>query len=150
GPKGDYVDLLALMDVLAVPVTCGSGDIGQISNFGFKPIQVQVFEASVDTRLITDDHLKRFTGFKSQRAREDFRVKEIRSERELRPTPGYEPKFRAFPLIYTETRVDFTDDEYQAISGLVGRIGKTDAEVVRAAFLLWYQSNRMKPHWIRP
>ena len=46
GPKGDYVDLLALMDVLAVPITCGSGDIGQISNFGFKPIQVQVFEAS--------------------------------------------------------------------------------------------------------
>ena len=29
GPKGDYVDLLALMDVLTVPITCGSGDIGQ-------------------------------------------------------------------------------------------------------------------------
>jgi uncharacterized protein YcgI (DUF1989 family) len=150
GPPGEYVDLLALMDVLAVPVTCGSGDIGQISNFGFKPIQVQVFEASDETRAITDDHLKRFTGFKNQRTREDFRVKEIRAERELRPTPGYEPKFRAFPLTYTETRVDFSDDEYQAIHGLIGRLGKTDAEVVRAAFMLWYQSNRMKAHWIRP
>ena len=26
GKAGDYVDLLALMDVLAVPVTCGSGE----------------------------------------------------------------------------------------------------------------------------
>ena len=46
---GPHVDLLALMDVLAVPITCGSGDLGQISNFGFKPFQVQVFDASDET-----------------------------------------------------------------------------------------------------
>ena len=33
GPQGDYVDLLALTDVLAVPIVCGSGDVTGISNF---------------------------------------------------------------------------------------------------------------------
>ena len=150
GPSGDYVDLLALMDVLAVPVTCGSGDIGQISNFGFKPIQAQVFEASDDTRAITRDHLARFTGFKNQRARADFRVKAIRAERELWPVPGYQPQFRAYPIVQTPIEVGFTDAEYRAVEGLRGRLGKTDGDAVRAAFMLWYQRNRMKPHWIRP
>ena len=67
GPKGDYVDLLALMDVLAVPITCGSGDIGQISNFGFKPIQCQVFEASDYSRAVTKRYLDNCTGFVNQR-----------------------------------------------------------------------------------
>jgi hypothetical protein len=40
-----------------VPITCGSGDLGQISNFGFKPIQVQVFEASEDSRAVTQTYL---------------------------------------------------------------------------------------------
>jgi hypothetical protein len=38
----------------------------------------------------------------------------------------------------------------QRIKAHRGKMGKTDEEVVRAAFMLWYQANRMKPHWIRP
>ena len=34
--KGDYVDLLALMDVLAVPNVCGA-DVMKTSNFALKP-----------------------------------------------------------------------------------------------------------------
>ena len=49
GKADDYVDLLALMDVLAVPVTCGSGNLWVTSNFSYKPIQVQVFEATRQT-----------------------------------------------------------------------------------------------------
>jgi len=107
-------------------------------------------EASDDTRAITRDHLARFTGFKNQRARADFRVKAIRAERELWPVPGYQPQFRAYPIVQTPIEVGFTDAEYRAVEGLRGRLGKTDGDAVRAAFMLWYQRNRMKPHWIRP
>jgi uncharacterized protein len=150
GPKGDYVDLLALMDVLAVPITCGSGDIGQISNFGFKPIQCQVFEASDYSREVTKRYLERCTGFKNQRSRADFRVKEIRKDRKLRPVPGYKPQFRAFPIETKEIEVRFTAAELQKVKAHRDKIGKTDEEVVRAAFMLWYQANRTKPHWVRP
>ena len=150
GPKGDYVDLLALMDVLAVPVTCGSGDIGQLSNFGFKPIQIQVFASSEDTEALTQTYLDRCTGFKNQQTRADFRNREIRAERKLAPVAGYQPNYRALPIVQTEIVVEFTPAEVRALRKLRGRIGSTDSEIVRAAFLLWYQQNRMKPHWVRP
>jgi uncharacterized protein len=150
GPKGDYVDLLALMDVLTVPVTCGSGDIGQISNFGFKPIQCQVFESSDHTRSVTKRYIDQCTGFTNQRTREDFRIKDIRKDRKLKRDPAYKPQFRAFPIETMEIEVQFTSAELGIIKAHRGTMGKTDAEVVRAAFMLWYQANRMKPHWIRP
>src|SRR5690625_1542317 len=37
GQKGDTVILMALMDVLAVPNVCGSGDLSNTSNFWFNP-----------------------------------------------------------------------------------------------------------------
>src|SRR5713101_4002118 len=39
--QGDHVDLLALIDVLAVPNVCGS-DVMRTSNFALKPVQLTV------------------------------------------------------------------------------------------------------------
>jgi uncharacterized protein YcgI (DUF1989 family) len=150
GPKGDYVDLLALMDVLAVPITCGSGDIGQVSNFGFKPIQVQVYGATDGSRALMQKYLDRCTGFANQRNREDLRVNKILAERKLRPVLGYQPKFRAYPIELSEIEVGFTGAELRQLRKLRGKMGSTDEDIVRAAFMLWYQANRMRPHWIHP
>lgn len=150
GPKGDYVDLLALMDVLAVPIICGAGDIGQVSNFGFKPIRVQVFEAWAESRALMKKYLERCTGFVNQRIREDMRVNKILAERELRRVPEYKPQFRSFPMDLKEIEVGFTRAELQALRKLLGKMGKKDEEIVRAAFMLWYLANRTKPHWLRP
>ncbi|HEX4330399.1 MAG TPA: urea carboxylase-associated family protein [Burkholderiales bacterium] len=46
GP-GDHVELLALIDVLAVPNVCGN-DVGRTSNFSLKPIRLMVAEASAN------------------------------------------------------------------------------------------------------
>ena len=42
---GDYVELLAMMDVLAIPNVCGA-DVMRTSNFALKPIKVTIFDAS--------------------------------------------------------------------------------------------------------
>ena len=42
---GDHVDLLALMDVLAVPNVCGA-DVMRTSNFSLKPVKLTVFTAT--------------------------------------------------------------------------------------------------------
>jgi uncharacterized protein YcgI (DUF1989 family) len=149
GPKGDYVDLLALMDVLAVPVTCGSGDLGQVSNFGFKPIQVQIFQASPDSTALMDQYLKQTTGFKNQRTRSDLRVNRIRAERKLRPDPDYRPSFRAYPIVQSEITVELDRKTIADIRRITGQKRLTDEELIRAAFMLWYQKNRAKPHWVR-
>ncbi len=43
--RGDYVELLALIDVLAVPNVCGA-DVMMTSNFELKPLKLTVFEAT--------------------------------------------------------------------------------------------------------
>jgi hypothetical protein len=63
---------------------------------------------------------------------------------------GYQANYRAVPIVQTEIVVEFTPAEVRALRKLRGRIGSTDSEMVRAAFMLWYQQNRMKPHWVRP
>jgi uncharacterized protein YcgI (DUF1989 family) len=150
GQRGDYVDLLAIVDVLAVPIVCGSGDIGPVSNYSYKPLQIQVFEAAAETNVLVDEFLENYAGFKNQRTPEDFRVKEIKKDRELRRIPGYEPEFRSYPIRLQEIEVEFSPQELQEVQGLRGIIGKTEEEAVRAAFMLWYQKNRMRPHWVRP
>ena len=42
---GDHVDLLALVDMLAVPNVCGA-DVMRTSNFFLKPVKVQVLQAT--------------------------------------------------------------------------------------------------------
>jgi hypothetical protein len=150
GPPGDYVDLLALMDVLAVPITCGSGDLGQVSNFGFKPIRVQVFEATDGSRALMQKYLDRCTGYGNQRKRKDMRVNKILAHRELRPIEGYQPSFRCFPIETREIGVSLGRAELRQLRKLFGRKELKDEDLIRAGFMLWFQQNRMKPHWVHP
>jgi hypothetical protein len=133
-----------------VPITCGSGDIGQVSNFGFKPIQVQVFEKSDATEALTKTFLDRCTGFVNQRNREHLRVRNILPDRELKPVAGYEPRFRCYPIEMRDVEVDLTRSEVRELRKLFGSNTPADEDAVRAAFMLWYQQNRMKRHWVHP
>jgi uncharacterized protein YcgI (DUF1989 family) len=42
---GDHVDLMALVDVLAIPNVCGA-DVMRTSNFALKPVRLTLFEAT--------------------------------------------------------------------------------------------------------
>ncbi len=148
GKKGDYVDWMALMDVLAVPVICGSGDVKFTSNFSFKPIQVQVFDKSAETEKLVDGYLREYLSLKNQRSIETFHVKEIKKERELTPIPGYQPRFVNFPIIFTEIEIELTIEDYEQVEKLKNRhFPGTDEEVVRAAVMCWYSKNRRNKSW---
>ena len=82
---GDHVDLLALMDVLAVPNVCGA-DVMRTSNFALKPLKLTVFAA-------TDGRSRRGARdvpmLESQRTPKDFRNPAIKTDRPLRRDPAY-------------------------------------------------------------
>ena len=138
GRAGDYVDLIAFYDTLAVPVTCGSGDIRWTSNFSFKPIQLQIFEASAETKWILEDVKSRYCGFKNQRAPDQFRIKDIKVHRELHPTPGWKPQFVNFPIRVENIAVALSQLEYKKAQGLQEQgFGKDVAEVIRRAVMIW-------------
>lgn len=141
GKKGDIVDLLALFDTLAVPITCGSGDVSSSSNYGLRPIQVQVFKASPETLALAEQFERQQGRF--QRTLNEFRVQTIKADRELRPDPSYKPEFLNFPLRYRSIEVPLSQEEYARLQALQALgFGQTQGEALLAGFFMWYQHNR--------
>lgn len=152
GQKGDYVDLLAAMDVLAVPIVCGSGDLYPISNFYLKPLRIQVFEKSSDTDQIVEEKLAIFRSY-THRELKDYRVKTIRTERELTADPNYKPEFVNFPLKMHEIEVELTEDDYRQIQRLKAKgLALNDEDAIRSLVLAWHLKNRFQrsPFEVRP
>jgi hypothetical protein len=146
GKEGDYVDLLALMDVLAVPLVCGSGDITGISNFSLKPLRIEVFEASGETQQIVDQHLHRFGALRNQRSPEQYRIGDIKIDRELRGDPDYRPDFANFPLVFEEFRVALTPEDRSDVERMKSRgLADTDGEAIAAGVFTWNLFNRTEP-----
>ena len=137
GKKDDYVDFLALMDVLAVPVTCGGGDVSRGSNYWFKPIQVQIFEASDDLMALTQDYIAKYPAKDL-----DEPVKPIRTKRGLTPVPGYAPRFKNYPLEIHEFTIELTDEDYRNLQILKQMgLGDDDEDALRSAVIEWYVNN---------
>ena len=146
--KGDHVDLLALTDVLAVPIVCGSGDVLLTSNFALKPIGVEVFERTEEIDGKVEELVSEYVSLKNQRTLDDYRVREIRTERELKPVPGYEPKFPSYPLEFTEIPLELTEEDRERLEYLRNqRYPGSDEEVVLAAVMSWYLENRRNKTW---
>lgn len=147
GRPGDSIDLLATMDVLAVPIVCGSGDVTGISNFFLKPLQIEVFSASDDTRARVEEHVSRWGGLRNQRSLDEYKVQTIRTERELAPEPSYEPDYPSFPLGMEELEIPLTDEEAGWLRQMVERgLAQSEPEALRAAIFEWYAAHHSTPN----
>lgn len=138
GRKGDHVDLLAVFDTLCVPITCGSGDVMQTSNFSFKSIRVRVFNATESTSARARRIEAYFARLKSCRSVGDFRISKIKTERALKKDPDYVPHFRNYPIVVKPVRVHLADDAVDLLARVrnEGSVpGKDDGELVRGCAL---------------
>jgi uncharacterized protein YcgI (DUF1989 family) len=143
GRKGDTVVLLALMDVLAVPQVCGSGDVSNTSNFWFRPIKVEVRDPTPATEKATAQLLKKHTGFINQRQPHQFKVSEIRRERELAANPDYRPEYIHSPMKIEKFMLDFTDADLRNVEKLMRReVGEDLEDTIRSSILTWYTRTR--------
>lgn len=143
GRKGEYVDLLATMDVLAVPILCGSGDVQPTASFFPKPIEIRVFEASPKTleMVKTDNEHMRLN---NHRTVDQFPVKDILATRELTRDPDYKPKFVNYPLQFSSVEVDLSIEEHQQLQRLRFADYQDDAEILREAVMRWLFRNRTR------
>jgi hypothetical protein len=133
--KDDYVDLLMLIDTLAVPNVCGA-DVMLTSDFELKPLRLTVFEA-IDADMARVPETPRYS---NQRTPADFKIKQIKADRELRRDPDYAPEFTNVPITLTELDIPLAADEagmLQAIKA-TGRYGETDGEVLRFVLFSWW------------
>ena len=134
---GDYVELIAHFDILAVPNVCGA-DIFSTSNFELKPLKVQVLEATPEER---DRWLQpEERQYRNQRTPADFKLSEIKVTRELTRDESYSADWPVYPIVKRPVEVPLSEDEYALIEGLRanGGFGEADSEIVRHAFFSWW------------
>jgi hypothetical protein len=133
--QGDYVELLALIDVLAVPNVCGA-DVMATSNFELKPLRLVVAEAADEDWA----GLASLPRYRNQRTPADFKIPAIKADRELRRDPHYRPEFVNVPLRTSEVAVHLEPAETEMLRRLAatGRYGETDGEILRHVFFSWW------------
>lgn len=136
---GDFVELLALMDVLAVPNICGA-DVMRTSNFSIKPAKIQILEAS-EADLAAVPPLR---SWRTQRTVADFKVKAIRTERKLARDPAYRPEFVNTPIEYEAIDIELDAEERE----LLGRVARSDlygdrlGDALRDIVFSWWEETR--------
>jgi uncharacterized protein YcgI (DUF1989 family) len=140
GPA-DYVELLALMDVLAVPNVCGA-DVMMTSDFELKPLKLTVFDGvEADWAAVSEP-----PRLPSQRSPLQFKVKDIKADRKLYPDASYLPEFTNVPLVISELELELTAEEHGWVRQLAatGTYGESDAEVLRYVFFTWWIAQFMR------
>jgi uncharacterized protein YcgI (DUF1989 family) len=132
---GDHIDLLALVDVLAVPNVCGA-DVMRTSNFALKPIRLTVFEATP----AEIDAVPKVPLLRSQRTPADFRNPNVKATRELRRDPSYVPHFTNVPLVLQELVVRLTAEEAAALDRVrLPVYGNDDGAALRDVLFTWWE-----------
>jgi hypothetical protein len=147
--KGDYVELVALFDTLSVPVICG-GDLGNVNNLDYAPMQISIFEASQETSNLVNRIQERFGRYKTQITPSDFKVKDIRSQRKLERDPNYMPGFIPAPKkIAIEVNVSpATLSILQPLTN-TGVYGSSEAKIILACFMRWYNQSRARDRFTK-
>lgn len=139
--KGDYVELLAMMDVLAVPNVCGA-DVMATSDFELKPLRVALFEGTPED-MVAAPHWPTFV---NQRGPANFRNSKIKADRKLQREGSYVPDFTNYPIVNEEVPVDLSEEAFQALQALkaTGLYGSTDGAALRYVLFSWWIENFMQ------
>ena len=134
---GDHVELLALVDTLAVPNVCGA-DVMRTSNFFLKPVKVQVLQANAAG-----------SGARARRARcsPASARRLISAMRGSRPTANCgatrptQPHFLNTPLHVEEVVVEIDDEELAALQAYEHRAlyGDDLGATLRDLFFAWWE-----------
>ena len=107
-------------------------------------------EATPETLALVELVEKEWGQLKMQRGPEDFKIKEIRAQRELVADPNYQPEYFPMPK-KGSLSVEVSPAEEAILAGLVeeGHYGPTREQALVVAFVRWYDQNRMQRRFMR-
>jgi hypothetical protein len=131
---GSHVELLALVDVLAVPNICGN-DIMGTSNYSMRPVLVQVLTATEAEIGAVPPLL----AYDTQRTPDQFRQPEIRTERTLVRDATYVADFARTPVRLVDLEVDLDEvDELSFSQVRRDDLYKYDGDALRDVVMSWW------------
>ena len=125
---GDTVRLLACMDTLAVPIVCGSGDIGPVSNYMFKPIDIELHEATEESLAYAERVTEVFAAPRTRVSPEVYKVKEILATRELEVDTSYSPDYLRHPMGMSDLEIPTHDGLTARLNELVQTAAANDLQ----------------------
>lgn len=133
---GDHVDLLALIDLLAVPNVCGA-DIMRTSNFSIKPVRLSIFQATAAEMAAVPAQAE----WPSQRTPADFRNPHIKVDRALRRDPAYVPAFTNVPIRFEDHAITLDADEQAMLQRHARRdlYGENVGDALRDIVFSWWE-----------
>lgn len=137
----DYLELLALIDVLAVPNVCGA-EVMMTSDFELKPLKLTVFDGcEADWAKVSEP-----PKLVNQRNPHQFKVRNIKADRELYRDAAYRPEFTNVPIMISDIELALTAEETGCLSRLAatGKYGETDGEVLRYVVFSWWIEQFMR------
>lgn len=134
-PATAFVEMLAVMDVLAVPNVCGN-DIFRTSNYSLRPLDVTVFDAA-ESDL---DRVPPLQVHRAQRTPADFAQPEIRAERRLQRDAAYEPRFARTPVTVDRLPIELGEADTALLHAHARRdlYGDDDEAALRDIVLSWW------------
>jgi uncharacterized protein YcgI (DUF1989 family) len=133
----DYVDLMACMDTLCVPIVCGSGDLTFASNGFLKPIDIGVFPKNPSS-LELGTQVTEFFAAPATQARVAARAPmEIKATRELVANPNYERRYERAPIAVSEHVVDLPRRHYDALVATAASWSTTLEDAAHRVMLSW-------------
>ena len=137
---GDHVELLALIDLLAVPNVCGA-DVMRTSNFALKPIKLQVWKAS-ECDLARVPLLRRYA---NQKTPAQFRQPEIKATRPLKRDANYTPQFTNVPLQARTWPIALSPEDHARLqaAGLHELYGGNEGDALRDVLFSWWERNHL-------
>src|SRR3972149_1808355 len=114
------------------------------SGFELKPLRIAVYESLPGEREQFADRLE-MGRFLNQRTPEQFKVKNIRAERELTRDESYVSDFTNVPITIEDIEVTLSDSDRGILDRMKasGTMGRTDGEVLRFVFHSWWIGNFM-------
>jgi uncharacterized protein YcgI (DUF1989 family) len=139
---GDYIELLAQIDTLAVPICCGA-DVMATSNYELKALEVTIFDGDAVDHSKLVDHK-----YTHQRSPAEFRQPNIKADRPLYRDESYAPEWPWLANVKARFPYTVTLDERETalleeMKGDPDFFGFTEEEIVRFCFFRWYSINHM-------
>jgi uncharacterized protein YcgI (DUF1989 family) len=139
---GDYIELLAQIDTLAVPICCGA-DVMATSNYELKALEVTIFDGDAVDHSKLVDHK-----YTHQRSPAEFRQPNIKADRPLYRDENYTPEWPWLANVKARFPYTVTLDERETalleeMKGDPDFFGFTEEEIVRFCFFRWYSINHM-------
>ena len=137
---GDYVEVLAMFDLLAVPNVCGA-DIMKTSNFSIKPVKISIYTAAPADLAHVPPLPARVP---SQRSPADFKIKQIKATRELTRDPAYAPEFTNTPIVYQDFAIELSEEEAALLQAArLPVYAGDDGAALRDIVFSWWEENYM-------